>query len=96
MNSHPPDRLMIEYQAHQRYLVFQNENANLVTALPYIDAKLEESDQAAVTELIKQEMRAMQAAGEKKDYLHSLPLPKFEKLESESIQAELRRVAEEG
>ncbi|TNV76101.1 hypothetical protein FGO68_gene7720 [Halteria grandinella] len=87
---------MLEYQAHQRYLVFQNEHANLVTALPYIDAKLDESDQTIVTDLIKQEMRAMQLSGHTKDYLHSLPLPKFDKLESESIQSELKRVAEEG
>jgi hypothetical protein len=31
------DVLMLEYHANQNYLVFEIENANLVTSLPYID-----------------------------------------------------------
>ena len=36
--------MMLEYNAHLNYLVFNNENANLVTALPYIDEKIEDVD----------------------------------------------------
>ena len=69
---------MLEYQAHHKYLVFQNENANLVTALPYLDEKLENpAEKQRVMDLIKQEMRTMDR---NKDYLEKLPLPKFDHL----------------
>ena len=32
--------MMLEYNAHLNYLVFNNEHANLVTALHYIDEKI--------------------------------------------------------
>jgi len=59
------------------YLVFNNENANLVTALPYIDEKIEDADpkyKERVTDLIRNEMRSM---GPPRDYLEKLPLPKL-------------------
>ncbi len=40
-NNNNKDVLMLEYNANQNYLVFENENAHLVTSLPYID---EDSD----------------------------------------------------
>ena len=68
---------------NQNYLVFDNEHAQLVTALPYIDEQMEDQGtKDRVTELIKQEMKALQ----KRDYLEKLPMPKLEHLESEFIQ----------
>ncbi len=41
MSNNNVDTLMLEYHAHKNYLVFDNEHADLVTALPYIDEKVE-------------------------------------------------------
>eukprot|EP00347_Sterkiella_histriomuscorum_P013859 403363093 len=79
---------MLEYQAN--YLVLQNENANKVTALPYLDEKIDESYKKQVNELILQEMKAMDS---KKDYLEKLPMPQFKHLESEFVKSELERVS---
>ena len=52
--------MMLEYNAHLNYLVFNNENANLVTALPYIDEKIEDVDvkyRDKVSNLIRSEMK---------------------------------------
>lgn len=52
--------MMLEYNAHLNYLVFNNENANLVTALPYIDEKIEDVDvkyRDKVSDLIRSEMK---------------------------------------
>ena len=43
MNQSKPDVLMLEHNSHLNYLVFDNENSQLVTALPYIDEKLEDN-----------------------------------------------------
>jgi hypothetical protein len=97
--------MMLEYNAHLNYLVFNNENANLVTALPYIDEKIEDVDvkyRERVTDLIRNEMRQM---GAPRDYLEKLPLPNLthivsifhlfilSKKESELIKSEMERVA---
>ena len=68
---------MLEYNSHLNYLVFNNENANLVTALPYIDEKIEDVDSKykdRVADLIRSEMKSM---GPPRDYLEKLPLPKL-------------------
>ena len=59
--------------------MLQNENARLVTALPYLDEKVEESMRSKVNELILLEMKQMDAS---KDYLEKLPLPKLNHLVS--------------
>ena len=77
MSAKNNDVPMLEYNAHLNYLVFNNENANLVTALPYIDEKIEDVDpkyRERVTDLIRSEMRQM---GAPRDYLEKLPLPKL-------------------
>ena len=69
--------MMLEYNTHLSYLVFNNEHANLVTALPYIDEKIEDVDtkyREKVTELIRSEMNQM---GQPRDYLDKLPMPKL-------------------
>ncbi len=69
--------MMLEYNAHLNYLVFNNENASLVTALPYIDENIEELDASykdKVTDLIRSEMKLM---GAPRDYLEKLTLPKL-------------------
>lgn len=69
--------MMLEYNTHLNYLVFNNEHANLVTALPYIDEKIEDVDikyREKVTELIRSEMNQM---GQPRDYLDKLPMPKL-------------------
>ncbi|CDW90914.1 pre-mrna-splicing factor spf27 homolog [Stylonychia lemnae] len=66
---------MLEYQAN--YLVLQNENSRLVTALPYIDEAINESQKKQVNGLILQEMAAMDG---QKDYLEKLPMPQFKYL----------------
>lgn len=72
---------MLEYNALQNYLVFDNEHANLVTALPYIDEKLDENSafKDQVSDMIKQEMLSMMKnpATSTRDYLEKLPLPTF-------------------
>jgi hypothetical protein len=70
--------MMIEYMPD--YLVLQNEYSNLVTALPYLDAPIDDSSKMKVNELIKQEMKAMP----RKDYLEKLPLPKLSQIVSAS------------
>ena len=67
---------MLEYHAHQNYLVFQNENSHLVTALPYIDEPIDDKYKTKVNDLILKEMRNMTAES-KKDYLEKLPMPKL-------------------
>jgi len=59
--------------------VLQNENARLVTALPYLDEKVEESMRSKVNDMILLEMKQMDAS---KDYLEKLPLPKLNHLVS--------------
>ena len=59
--------------------MLQNENARLVTALPYLDEKVEESMRSKVNEMILLEMKQMDAS---KDYLEKLPLPKLNHLVS--------------
>ena len=59
--------------------MLQNENARLVTALPYLDEKVEESMRSKVNDMILLEMKQMDAS---KDYLEKLPLPKLNHLVS--------------
>lgn len=54
---------MLEYMPN--LLVLQNEYANLVTSLPYIDEKIDESAKTRVNDLIREEMLRMP----QKDYL---------------------------
>lgn len=48
---------MVEYMPN--LLVLQNEHANLVTSLPYIDEKIDEATKNQVGTLIQQEMTRM-------------------------------------
>jgi len=68
INEKQKDALMLEYQPHLKYLVFDNEHSHLVNALPYLDEKPDADPtlKDKVTSLIKQEMRSMQ---KDKDYL---------------------------
>ena len=70
---------MIEYMPN--LLVLQNEYANLVTSLPYIDEKISDSDKNRVNDLIKSELAHMPV----KDYLENFPLPKLSFLVGSSI-----------
>ena len=63
---------MLEYHTGGNYLVFDNPHSELVTALPYIDEKVDEAYRDRVQGLIREEMRAM---GTGHDYLAKLPLP---------------------
>jgi hypothetical protein len=77
---------MLEYHAGANFLVFSNEYADLVTALPYIDDKVDEAYKGRVQDLIKEEMRAM---GQAHDYLEKLPMPQLSQLVSfESFKCE--------
>jgi hypothetical protein len=60
---------MIEYLPN--LLVLQNENANLVASLPYLDEKIDESMKHKVNDIIQQEMLKMPH----KDYLANLKVP---------------------
>ncbi len=60
---------MIEYLPN--LLVLQNEHANLVASLPYLDEKIDESMKHKVNDLIQQEMLKMPP----KDYLEKLQVP---------------------
>jgi Breast carcinoma amplified sequence 2 (BCAS2) len=68
---------MLEYHANQNYLVFENENANLVTSLPYIDEDADPKYTDRVQELIRQEMQSMRPP---RDYLTKIPLPETNQL----------------
>ena len=77
------DKLMLEYHTHANYLVFQNEYSHLVTALPYIDEKLDDpSYKDKVSDMIRQEMKTMDRS---KDYLEKLQLPKLNHLVRDAL-----------
>ena len=94
------DKLMLEYHAGGNYLVFDNPHSELVTALPYIDEKVDEAYRDRVQGLIREEMRAM---GSSRDYLSKLPLPALPHLvsltaltrakESDFVKGELERIS---
>lgn len=61
----------------------------MVTSLPYLDEKIDDTSKSIVSDLIKAEMATMP----KKDYLEKLPQPALKFLESDFIRQELERVS---
>lgn len=80
------NKMMLEYRPD--LLVFKNEGADKVDALPYIDAEIDAEAKLAVGALIGKEMKAMRKSGvlQEKNYLEGLEMPDLQHIESDFIK----------